>query len=275
MRLCEWIQGKLSGRGTQAHFARKSGISSGTVSKWAQGEMDRAPNFENCLRIASYFQVPPEQIFEMAERPEYGKLFSELLPSRLDYLQEPTPIQEDLFKAIQRLTTLYALNPRGFRSVYRTMDDWLDEEVHESPADYGADEPPALSQVIFYDDIAAGHPTAAEPPLNMYIEIPHAKVKPGWYALRVSGDSMEPEYRNGDIILMDGNAEPRNGSVIAALIDGRESTLKTYSRQGDEITLTPINKEGYKPKTYQAARISIQGVLIEIIRRAGKPPAAQ
>jgi repressor LexA len=275
MRLCEWIQEKLSGRGTQAHFARKSGISSGTVSKWAQGEMDRAPNFENCLRIAAYFQVPPEQIFEMAERPEYGKLFSELLPSRLDYHQEPTFGQKELSDAIQRLTTLYDLNPRGFRSVFRTMDDWLEPEIHEPTAVYGAydvadhaeeEDEPVLSPVRYYDDIAAGNPFAADPPLNIYIEVPF-KVQESWYALRVSGDSMEPEYYTGDIILMDTYKEPANGSVVAALIDGTDVTLKVYSNRGDKITLSPINKEAYKPHTYHASRVKIQGVLINIIRR--------
>jgi len=78
----------LVGRGTQAKFARKARISTGTVSKWAQGEMDRAPNFENCIRIANYFNLTPIQVFEMADRPDYKALFSELFP---DYEQKPAP----------------------------------------------------------------------------------------------------------------------------------------------------------------------------------------
>jgi hypothetical protein len=49
-----------------------------------------------------------------------------------------------------------------------------------------------------------------------------------------------PEYLDGDIILMDYALQPRDGAIVAALADGLESTLKTYSRHGDEITLTPI-----------------------------------
>ncbi|MCL1912237.1 MAG: hypothetical protein FWG13_08530, partial [Leptospirales bacterium] len=60
--------------------------------------------------------------------------------------------------------------------------------------------------------------------------------------------------------------EPKNGDVVAALIDGSDSTLKTYSRRGDNITLTPINTE-YKPKTYRADRVKVQGVVVKTVRK--------
>lgn len=74
------MQEKLIGRGTQAKFARRAGITTGTVSKWAKGEMTSAPNFENCIRIAKYFDLAPTEVFEMAERPDFTKLFLELFP---------------------------------------------------------------------------------------------------------------------------------------------------------------------------------------------------
>jgi transcriptional regulator with XRE-family HTH domain len=88
MRLCEFMREKLSERGTQAKFARKTRISTGTVSKWAQGGMNRAPNFTNCIRIANYFGIEPRIVFEMAERPDFEKVFIELFP---DYKANPAP----------------------------------------------------------------------------------------------------------------------------------------------------------------------------------------
>ena len=58
--------------------------------------------------------------------------------------------------------------------------------------------------------------------------------------------------------------------VVAALIDGTESTLKTYSRRGDEIILAPVNIEGHQPRTYHASRVTVQGVLIDVVRRGGQ-----
>ncbi len=80
MRLSDFLKEKLQGRGTQASFARSTKISDGTVSKWAKGEIERAPNFENCLRIAAYFKVEPVHIFEMADRPDYLVLFRTFFP---------------------------------------------------------------------------------------------------------------------------------------------------------------------------------------------------
>jgi repressor LexA len=84
------------------------------------------------------------------------------------------------------------------------------------------------------------------------------------------GESMSPDFLDGDIVMMDYTREPHNGDIVAALIDDHESTLKIYSRQGDEITLTPIETKRHAPRTFHASRISIQGVLIEIVRRIPK-----
>jgi transcriptional regulator with XRE-family HTH domain len=91
VRLSDFMSENLKGRGTPARFGRKAGVSSGTVSKWARGDMESAPNFENCIRIANYFRLPPPQVFEMAERPDYTKLFGELFPDYEGVKPEPDP----------------------------------------------------------------------------------------------------------------------------------------------------------------------------------------
>ena len=104
----------------------------------------------------------------------------------------------------------------------------------------------------------------------MSIGAVHSKVRESWYTLRVVGESMSPDFLDGDILLMDCAREPKNGDIVAALIDGQESTLKVYSRKGDEITLTPIETKRHFPRTFHASRVAIQGVLVEIVRRVPK-----
>jgi len=53
-------------------------------------------------------------------------------------------------------------------------------------------------------------------------------------------------------------------------VDGVEGTLKAYSRHGNEITLTPIETRCHSPRKLHARRISIQGVLVEIVRRSAR-----
>ncbi len=84
------------------------------------------------------------------------------------------------------------------------------------------------------------------------------------------GDSMSPEYLDGDIVLMDYAMEPWGGDVVAALIDDSESTLTTYSRRGDEVTLIPIETKRHSRRTFHASRVTIQGVLVEIVRRSAR-----
>jgi repressor LexA len=127
-----------------------------------------------------------------------------------------------------------------------------------------------IFRVPHYDAIPAGNPREMNPQGQMWMDIVHSKGKDTWYTLRVVGDSMSPDYLNGDVVLIDYALQPRDGDVVAALVDGVESTLKTYSRQGDEITLTPIETKRHSQRTFHASRITIQGVLIEIVRRSAR-----
>jgi len=54
-------------------FAAEIGTSPGGVNKWISGE--NTPNFESCLRIALHFDVDPIQVFKMAERLDYVRLY--------------------------------------------------------------------------------------------------------------------------------------------------------------------------------------------------------
>lgn len=64
--------------------------------------------------------------------------------------------------------------------------------------------------------------------------------------------------------------KPRDGDVVAALVDGIESMLKIYSRRNEDITLTPIETKRHSPRTFHVSRIKIQGGLIEIVPRTAR-----
>ena len=86
------------------------------------------------------------------------------------------------------------------------------------------------------------------------------------FALRVAGDSMIGRHiLPGDIVLLEHGPEPRDGEVVAALIDGA-TTLKTFLRRNGKPFLIAEN-----PK-YQnlipAEELVIQGVFRALVRRA-------
>lgn len=131
-------------------------------------------------------------------------------------------------------------------------------------------QPARFVKVPYYERIPAGDPVQLAFDQSLWMDIVHTSAKPGWWTTRVWGDSMLPEYRDGDIVLMDHDQTPQPGNIVAALIDGSEATLKVFEREGDEIILTPLNKQ-FELRRFHASRVQIQGVLIELVRRP--PPA--
>ena len=92
---------------------------------------------------------------------------------------------------------------------------------------------------------------------------------PQTFALRVMGDSMiEDSIIEGDVVIMRPVPEPdqlKNGTIVAARVDGHGTTLKRFYRRGDRVTLKPANSK-YKPIEVAAIQVQVQGVLIGVWR---------
>jgi repressor LexA len=90
-----------------------------------------------------------------------------------------------------------------------------------------------------------------------------------YFALQVMGDSMiEDSIVEGDMVIMQpvkNSAEVKNGTIVAAQVEGQGTTLKHYHRQGETITLKPANPK-YKPIEAQAHCVQLQGVLVGVWR---------
>lgn len=69
------------------------------------------------------------------------------------------------------------------------------------------------------------------------------------FALRVRGVSMEPRYRDGDVIYVDPDIRAEHGKrVIVRLDDEREATFKELVIEGDRKFLKPLNPDWPGPK---------------------------
>jgi repressor LexA len=85
------------------------------------------------------------------------------------------------------------------------------------------------------------------------------------FALRVSGDSMIGKHIcNGDIVILEFGAEPRNGQVVAAFVDG-QSTLKTFIVKNGKPFLRAENPK--YSNIIPAEILTIQGVFKGLIRK--------
>lgn len=57
----------------------------------------------------------------------------------------------------------------------------------------------------------------------------------------------------------------KNGTIIAARVDGYGTTLKRFYRNGDRIILKPANPK-YNPIEVPAMQVQVQGSLVGIWR---------
>ncbi len=70
---------------------------------------------------------------------------------------------------------------------------------------------------------------------------------------------------DGDLVLVEKRAAPRNGEMVVAVVD-EEATLKRFYMEGRKIRLQPANPE-MKALRFAADRVEVRGVVRGVIRR--------
>lgn len=88
------------------------------------------------------------------------------------------------------------------------------------------------------------------------------------FALEVRGDSMIGDHIcDGDFVLLEKTAEARDGEIVAALVEGYETTLKRFYRDTEGLArLQPSNPE-MGPIIAPLKDVQIQGRLLAVLRK--------
>ena len=123
-------------------------------------------------------------------------------------------------------------------------------------------------QLPLYGRIAAGTPIEALRDHSHSIDVPGSLLGRGeHYALEVDGDSMvNAGIMDGDTVIIERCETADNGSIVVALVDSNEVTLKRLRRKGDSIALEPANP-AYETRIFGPDRVAIQGRLVALMRR--------
>jgi SOS-response transcriptional repressor LexA len=93
------------------------------------------------------------------------------------------------------------------------------------------------------------------------------------FALEIEGESMMPEFRPGDIVIIEPEWQPRPGEYVAAKNGSEEATFKKYRPRGTNATgdmifeLAPLN-EDYPTLRSDITPLTIIGVMAEHRRKA-------
>lgn len=121
--------------------------------------------------------------------------------------------------------------------------------------------------IPLYGKIAAGTPIEALRDETASIEIPPSMLGRGeHYALTIAGDSMiNAGINDGDTVIIQKCDTAENGTIVVALVDDQEATLKRIRRSGNKIILEPENDD-YEPRVLEPERVKVQGKLVSLMR---------
>ncbi|MBP7213300.1 MAG: helix-turn-helix domain-containing protein [Anaerolineaceae bacterium] len=129
------------------------------------------------------------------------------------------------------------------------------------------------SQLIpLLGSVPAGTPIEAIEDIETYIDYFPNFVKHGeLFALRVKGDSMAPELKNGDIAIIEKQDFINNGDIAVVRVNGEDVTIKRVKPTRNGIRLVPTNPAydslEFSKEEVATLPVTIVGKLIEIRRR--------
>lgn len=126
------------------------------------------------------------------------------------------------------------------------------------------DGPEIKSSVPLIDWVQAGMWNKAADPLppGQGERIPTTyRARPNTYALRVRGDSMEPKFPEGAIIIVEPGEAPVNGSYVIVRQNHDDATFKQLVKDGYRAYLKPLNPR------YPVIEMAPDAVICGVVKR--------
>ena len=112
--------------------------------------------------------------------------------------------------------------------------------------------------------IPAGIPIEAIEDIDGYLYVTKERLKGNmgdYFLLKVRGDSMEPKYLNGDVVLFRRNPSPESGADCAVMVNGDDVTFKQFFKFDDRVELRPYNRD-YQIRTFSPEEVNTLPVTI-------------
>ncbi|WP_145390612.1 helix-turn-helix domain-containing protein [Staphylococcus epidermidis] len=156
---------------------------------------------------------------------------------------------------------------------YTTLSDWINAKTYpridkiELLADYfnvtKADlvedkekqvlETLPVKKIPVVSKISAGLPIYSKENLIDYIYFATNKLNSDKeeFGLKVSGDSMDKIFQDGDIVVVEKDSIVENGQLGVVMINGYNATVKRIRYNGDQVILIPeSNNTNHYPQVY-------------------------
>ena len=171
-------------------------------------------------------------------------------------------IADDMMEIIEKAFEL----PRGWMDETEYATAEKPDLVNVAPTPMGAKRIPLISYV------QAGHMTEA---VDSYAVgagadwiLTDLELSPTAFALKIKGDSMLPEFREGDTVIIDPHVQPLPGDFVVAKNGDHEATFKKYRPRGVNeggetvFELVPLNDD-YASMRSDITPVRIIGTMVE------------
>ena len=156
------------------------------------------------------------------------------------------------------LATFLKITPQMV-SKYETGLSEMSNEIEEKI------DRPTPNRIPVYTSIQAGIPLNSITDIDGWEEI-DGSMQGTFFALRVRGHSMEPEIKDGDVVICRVQSTVENGQIAVVLVNGDEATLKQFKRTDKGVTLIGFNVDVYPPHFYTAEEVN--SLPVRVVARA-------
>lgn len=123
-----------------------------------------------------------------------------------------------------------------------------------------------VREIPIVSQISAGLPIYAEENIleHTYIATKKLNTNKEIFGLRVNGDSMDKEFRDGDVVIVEKDAVVENGQIAVVQVNGYNATVKRVRYEKDRIILIPeSNNPAHYPQVYsQDDEVKIIGKVV-------------
>lgn len=242
-------------------LAARTGISKPYLSLIENGQTVNPPSDEKLGRLENALDFKPGELLTEAQLlrtpPDVQAVLGKLLARQPDAapLAAPTGSVRPLRG---KSPDLASTGPAGISLDALYMSGQLRQFVERTS---GNVEPVVTGAVPVINRVSAGYPkdftdlSYPKGAADAWVSCPDVS-DPDAFAARVSGDSMSPKYREGDIVIFSPRATVRSGDdAFVRFEDGQTTFKRVYFETSEAIRLQPRNA-AYEPQTVTPERLT-------------------
>jgi repressor LexA len=230
---------------TLDEVAAYSGFSKPYLSTVETGRVKNPPSDELLCKLEAYLKFTPGQLLHVAHM--------ERMPSDIRRDFESIDAENRKYKQLLKRIAEHQVDSTRVGELLKEFDLQTEQAVNELKAGQ-------LVPVI--NRVSAGYPADFDDmgyPVGIaqdYVRCPDLH-DPNAFAVRVVGDSMEPKFSEGDIVVFSPAADVQNGDdCFVRFSQPHESTFKRIFFETDgKVRLQPRN-ETYAPQVVEGSRVN-------------------